>query len=81
MGATVICPKCGEEDSIEHKFDAWACFLVTGFDADGSLTRSKEFDTQVFDASKIECSGCGEVFEESKLVLHLRKASDSVVEH
>lgn len=81
MSTKVICPKCREEDSIEYKFDAWACFLVTGFDSEGRLAKSKEFDTQVFDASKIECTSCGEVFEESELVLHLRKSSESVGEH
>ena len=71
MKETVICPNCGEEDSIDWKFDAWARFEITGVDADGWLMKSTDFTTQVFDHSVIECSGCGKRFEEKELALYL----------
>ena len=59
MPTEIICPNCGCEGSIDWKYDAWACFEITGIDAQGRLMKSADFDTQVFDDNKIECSECG----------------------
>jgi uncharacterized Zn finger protein len=75
MGDPVACPNCGEEDTIEVKHDAWACFQVTGLDSGGHLAVSRDFDTQVFDHNVIECSECGTVFDEEELARRLKKAS------
>jgi protein-arginine kinase activator protein McsA len=70
----LICPNCGEEDSIDWKFDAWALFEITGVDADGALMKSADFTAQVFDDSIIECSSCGKSFEEEELARYLLKS-------
>jgi|HubBroStandDraft_1064217.scaffolds.fasta_scaffold19675_6 hypothetical protein len=72
MSTPIVCPNCGQEDSIECKHDAWACFLVTGVDKEGNLTKGRDFDTQVFDASEIGCTSCGKIFEEGQLVRQLQ---------
>ncbi|MGD0893603.1 MAG: hypothetical protein ABR923_18925 [Terracidiphilus sp.] len=74
MASEMVCPNCGCEDSIDWKYDAWACFEITGVDARGGLMKSTEFDTQVFDDNKIECSSCGRLFNEQEIVELLRRA-------
>jgi ribosomal protein L37AE/L43A len=72
MAIPVTCPACGEDDSLRRKFDAWACFEITGVDSDGDLVLSEIFDTQVFDDSEIECSNCDRKFDEQAIVDHLK---------
>lgn len=80
MTCELVCPKCGEEGTISWKYDAWACFEVIGVDSQGSLMKSADFDTQVFDDNKIECSQCGGLFAEREIVELLRRANDSMEE-
>ena len=74
MTNAMVCPNCGGEASIDWKYDAWARFEITGVDSRGGLTKSAEFDTQVFDNNKIECSMCGRIFSEQEIVELLRRA-------
>ncbi|MGO9336267.1 MAG: hypothetical protein ACLPY1_02045 [Terracidiphilus sp.] len=73
MASGIVCPNCGGDDSIDWKYDAWARFEITGVDARGGLMKSSEFDTQVFDHNKIECSTCGTLFNEQEIVELLRR--------
>jgi hypothetical protein len=78
MTSEMVCPNCSGEGSINWKYDAWAHFEITGVDARGDLMRSTEFDTQIFDHNKIECSTCGRLFEEREILELLRRAGDPV---
>jgi hypothetical protein len=80
MASEMVCPNCGCEDSIDWKYDAWACFQITGVDAHGRLLKGTDFDTQVFDHNRIECSACSRLFEEREIVELLRHAVESVEE-
>jgi RecJ-like exonuclease len=80
MANEMICPNCRGEGSITWKFDAWARFEITGIDADGNLTKSNEFDTQVFDHNEIECSICGRLFNQKEIVELLRLAEFRVAD-
>ena len=80
MASEMVCPNCGSESSIDWKYDAWACFEITGVDARGDLIKSTEFDTHVFDDNRIECSMCGRLFNEQEIVELLRRAGDPVEE-
>jgi hypothetical protein len=71
MANVVTCPACGEEDSLIRKFDAWACFQITGIGESGELALSDDFDTQVFDDNQIECSNCEKQFDEDEIIQHL----------
>ncbi|MGA3370729.1 MAG: hypothetical protein ABSC48_03095 [Terracidiphilus sp.] len=75
MASGMVCPNCGGEGSINWKYDAWARFEITGVDSHGSLMRSAEFDTQVFDHNEIECSTCGRLFDEEQIVELLSQAT------
>jgi hypothetical protein len=70
----MVCSDCGNEGSIEWRYDAWASFEIIGVDAEGGLIKSTDFDTQVFDDNKIECSKCGRLFTEREIVELLRRA-------
>lgn len=74
MANEMICPNCGNEGLICWKFDAWACYEITGVDVNGGLLKSREFHTQVFDQNQIECLICGKSFNEEKIVELLRLA-------
>jgi len=80
MTGEMVCPNCGGEGSISWKYDAWALFEITGVDSRGNLTKSADFDTQVFDHNKIECSRCERLFNEQEIVELLRRAGDPVEE-
>jgi len=71
MNSSVTCPACGAEASLNRKFDAWAHYAIVGVDPKGQLAQAQEFDTQVFDHSEIECSKCGEKFDEEEVIDHL----------
>src|SRR5580704_16660231 len=73
LASEMVCPNCRAEGSIDWKYDAWARFEITGADARGNLMKSTEFDTQVFDHNKIECSTCGKLFNEQEVVELLRR--------
>jgi ribosomal protein L37E len=77
MDTEVTCPSCGEESSLDRKYDAWASFEVLGVDTEGELILSKTFDTQMFDSNKIECSSCGAEFGEKEIREHLRAKSSN----
>lgn len=80
MASEMVCPNCGGEGSICWKYDAWARFEITGVDSRGSLMRSTEFDTQVFDHNEIECVTCGRLFNEEEIVKLLRQAELRIAE-
>lgn len=72
MGEPIVCPNCGEEDSIDIKHDAWARFQLVGVSSKGRLIKGREFDTNVFQYHEIECTSCGATFEESEMVSYLQ---------
>jgi DNA-directed RNA polymerase subunit RPC12/RpoP len=72
METLVTCPACGEEASLDRKFDAWACFAIVGLAPNGQLMQAEELHTQVFDENEIECSRCGKKFDEQEVIDHLR---------
>jgi predicted nucleic-acid-binding Zn-ribbon protein len=75
MEAVASCPACGEEGSLDSKFDAWARYQIIGIDSTGGLKLSSCFDTQAFDYSEIECSSCGKKFTEQQVLDHLRSSA------
>jgi Zn ribbon nucleic-acid-binding protein len=77
MDFAITCPACGEEDTLQRKFDAWACYGIRGVDADGRLVLSDDFDTQIFDDNHIECGDCGKEFTEGEIVDHLQRTSNN----
>jgi hypothetical protein len=57
------CPKCGCED-IKVRCDAYASYMLLGFDSEGYTLLSTEAEVQAFDDRIYICDNCN--FEETK---------------
>ena len=66
MESAVVCPKCGEIDSLEVFFDAWARYKVIGVDGMGNLLLEAEPTIQEFDDNHVECVKCGETLSKDR---------------
>ena len=51
------CPKCGSED-VTARCDAYANYVLQGFDAEGFPVLSQEQDVQTFDERTYICEDC-----------------------
>lgn len=72
MEIVVSCPACGEVDSLDSKFDAWARYQIVGIDSLGNIELSSDLSVQTFDHNEIECSNCGKRFQEKEITSQLR---------